>query len=142
MSEPSGVTLATNTSTNRNQYQKEYAQKNREKLLARRRQLYAESEERRQKDKEYYLRIRDTPEYKQRAREAAHRWFQKHKAKNETETERRTRYRQVGKLLADRHKAKGSTRVTPVDRSWMDSIPDLKEAYGALPEPKNFVRYF
>jgi hypothetical protein len=123
-------------------YQKQYAQANREKLLARRRQLYAEGETRKQKDKEYYLKVKDTPEYKQRTREASLRWFHKNR-KPETEEEKRARYRRVGKLLAERHKEVGSTRVTKKDTSWLDAIPDLTQSWGALPEiPENFVRLF
>lgn len=111
---------------NRNEYQKQIYQANREKLLARRRQLYAENESRREKDKEYYLKIKGTPEYKKRTQEASLKYYYKNR-KRETEEDKRTRYREVGKLLAGRKKAK------PVYKSWIEEIiPDLSQSYGSV----------
>lgn len=149
----SGVASATNTSSqtpceadvldvlkNRNEYQRQIYNANKQKLLARRRQLYAESESRRNKDKEYYLKIKGTPEYQKRTAEASLRYYRKtHKAP--TEEERRTRYRALGKLLADRHKTKGTTRVNRVDKSWMDSIKNLKDDIPDVSQPYGSVAY-
>lgn len=94
-------------------------QANKERLQARRRELYAQGGK--QKDREYYLQQRDTPEYKERMRETMRRWREAHRpADYDKETARRTKNRKIGATLAS--KKKPSKKKESI---WKDDIPDV-----------------
>ena len=110
-------------------------QANKERLQARRRELYAQGGN--QRDREYYLKKRDTPEYKERMRETMRRWREGNRpADYDKETARRTKNRKIGATLARQSKKKV---IKKKESSWMDSIPDLSQpqpSYDSVESPR------
>lgn len=101
-------------------------QANKERLQARRRELYDA-----EKDKEYYQKMKENPSYK--AKRAAARMRSYYKTKGygpETKEDRMiAKHRQVGKTLADRYSKHKTIRTKPKDTAWMAAIPDLSTCW-------------
>lgn len=105
-----------------NERQRLYYEANKQKILERRRQLYAEGGK--EKDKEYYLKKKGTPEYKEHHRNYMRKYREANRpADYDKEAVRRTKNRKIGATLANKKKV-AKPKKNP-NKTWLDSIPDL-----------------